>query len=481
MAQLKDCTSNFYSGLCGVNVVIDPQSTNVQSNKDKVLIIGQRSDEGIADGLHQVIEETRGELFGNNSMLNRMIEEFKDIAPQAEVWVYALPNTGTASVATMTVTGVDTARSSGKIYFWVNGQIYQVSFDPEQDTNDSVASKIQSVISATNETLLATATGNVVTVETLIKGAIGSFLDVRASYDRRQDKRSSSEVTLAIKVKSGDGLPNLSGIQSVSKGFEFVINPYTDDASIQHISTYLCGQWSGGANSRAFGVFYGSATEAQAVGTNTNNALFSYMAIKGALTPSYLESVSYGAKAYDRLNSSSNEIAMSLTSIVMPAMLAPEVDDLYSNEEKSALVASGIGYFDINRINEVMIGRAVTTYTTDETGSIDISLQDVNKPSQIAYLSRYFREKLTAKYTGYALRRDGVVGSASNKVITLVGVRNYVITLASSLSELNLIQDLNGFAESLKVRLNDSGCIEIIVDPELVDQFCCLTVTLNTI
>lgn len=481
MAQLKDCTSNFYSGLCGVNVVIDPQSTNVQSNKDKVLIIGQRSDEGIADGLHQVIEETRGELFGNNSMLNRMIEEFKDIAPQAEVWVYALPNTGTASVATMTVTGVDTARSSGKIYFWVNGQIYQVSFDPEQDTNDSVASKIQSVISATNETLLATATGNVVTVETLIKGAIGSFLDVRASYDRRQDKRSSNEVTLAIKVKSGGGLPNLSGIQSVSKGFEFVINPYTDDASIQHISTYLCGQWSGGANSRVFGVFYGSATEAQAVGTNTNNALFSYMAIKGALTPSYLESVSYGAKAYDRLNSSSNEIAMSLTSIVMPAMLAPEVDDLYSNEEKSALVASGIGYFDINRINEVMIGRAVTTYTTDETGSIDISLQDVNKPSQIAYLSRYFREKLTAKYTGYALRRDGVVGSASNKVITLVGVRNYVITLASSLSELNLIQDLDGFAESLKVRLNDSGCIEIIVDPELVDQFCCLTVTLNTI
>lgn len=165
----------------------------------------------------------------------------------------------------------------------------------------------------------------------------------------------------------------------------------------------------------------------------------------------------------------------------MPAMLAPEVGDLYSNEEKSALVASGIGYFDINRINEVAIGRAVTTYTTDETGSIDIALQDVNKPSQIAYLSRYFREKLTAKYTGYALRRDGVVGSASQRVITLVGVRNYVITLANELSEMNLIQDLNGFAESLEVRLNDAGCIEITVDPELVDQFCCLTVTLNTI
>lgn len=481
MAQLKDCTSNFYSGLCGVNVVIDPQSTNIESNNDKVLIIGQRSDDGTADGLYQVIEDTRGELFGSNSMLNRMIEEFKDISPKAEIWVYALPNEGTASTATMTVTGVDTARVSGNIYFWVNGQIYQVSFDPEQDTNDSVASKIQSVISATNETLLATSNGNVVTVETLIKGQIGSFLDVRSSYGRRQDKRSSSEVSLDIKIKRGDGLPDLSKIKSVSEGFEFVINPYTDDNSIQNVAAYLCGQWSGGANSRAFGVFYGSATEAQTLGTNANNALLSYMAIKGALTPSYLESVSYGAKAYNRLNSASNEIAMSLTGTAMPAMLAPEVADLYKNEEKAALVASGIGYFDINRINEVVIGRAVTTYTTDETGSIDISLQDVNKPSQIAYLSRYFREKLTTKYTGYALRRDGVVGSASNKVVTLVGVRNYVITLANALSELNLIQDLNGFAESLNVRLNDSGCIEITVDPELVDQFCCLTVTLNTI
>lgn len=481
MAQLKNCASNFYSGLCGVNVVIDPQSTNVQDNKDKVLIIGQRSDDGVADGLNKVVEETRGELFGNNSMLNRMIEEFKDISPKAELWAYSLPNSGTASVATITVTGVDTARASGKIFFWVNGQIYQVSFDPEQDTNDSVASKIQSVISATNDTLLATATSNAVTVETLIKGAAGSFLDVRSAYGRRQDKRSSSEVTLAIKVKSGDGLPNLSGIASVSEGFEFVINPYTDEASIKHLSSYLCSQWSGGANSRAFGVFYGSATEAQALGTNANNALLSYMAIKGALTPNYLESVSYGAKAYNRLNSSSNEIAMSLTGTVMPAMLAPEVNDLYSNEEKSALVASGIGYFDINRINEVVIGRAVTTYTTDETGSIDVALQDVNKPSQIAYLSRYFREKLTTKYTGYALRRDGVVGTASNKVITLVGVRNYIISLANALSELNLIQDLSGFAESLKVSLNEAGCIEITVDPELVDQFCCLTVTLNTI
>lgn len=481
MAQLKNCASNFYSGLCGVNVVIDPQSMNLQRNVDKVLIIGQRSDEGTANGLYKVTAENQGELFGQNSMLNMMIDEFKDIAPQAELYAYALPNTGTASTATITVTGVDTAQSSGKLYFWVNGQIYQVSFDPEQDTNESVASKIQSVISATNNTLLATSTGNVVTIETLIKGEIGSFIDVRSSYSRRPDKISSTEVNLAIKKKAGTGLPNLSALKSLTEGFEFVVNPYTDDHAIDNVAHYLCGQWSGGANSRAFGVFYGSSEAAQALGTNTNNALLSYMAINGALTPSYLESASYTAKAYTRLNSASNEISMSLSGLVIPAMLAPEMQDLYSNQEKSALIASGIGYFDINRINEVVIGRAVTTYTTDETGAIDISLQDVNKPSQIAYLSRYFREKLTTKYTGYALRRDGVVGSASNKVITLVGVRNYVITLANELSDLNLIQDLDGFAKSINVRLNDSGCIEIIVDPELVDQFCCLTVTLNTI
>lgn len=481
MAQLKNCSSNFYSGLCGVNVVIDPQATNINNRSDKVLIIGQVSDDGTATGLHKVLEETQGELFGTNSMLNRMIDEFKDIVPKAELWVYALPNTGTSSVATITVSGVDTAKSSGKIYFWVNGQIYQVSFDPEQDTNNSVASKIQSVISATNETLLVTTNNNVVSIETLIKGEVGSFLDIRNKYSRRTDKRSSSEVTLTITTKAGTGSPDLSQIKSMSEGFEFVVNPYADESAIKNLASYLCGQWSGGANSRAFGVFYGSATEAQAVGTNANNALLSYMAIKGALTPSYLESVSYAAKAYERLNSLSNEIAMSLSGIAMPAMLAPEASDLYSQKEKSDLVASGMGYFDLNRINEVVIGRAVTTYTTDQSGDVDIALQDVNKTSQIAYLSRYFQEKLDKKYKGYAIRRDGIVGSASNKVITLVGVRNYIISLANTLSELNLIQDIEGFTKSLSVRLNDAGCIEITVDPELVDQFCCLTVKLNTI
>lgn len=484
MVEIKSCSTNFYPELCGVNVIVDPQSAPA-SDDDRVLIIGQKSDLGTTgDGtLHRVLDDTRGDLFGVGSMLNRQVDEFLDLSPTTEVWVYVLPNSGTTATADVTITGVDTATTSGSVYLWVNGRTYQAAFDPEVDTNDTLAAKLQAVIGATDDSLTVTVAANVVTIETVIKGEVGGYLDVRSSYGRRPDQTSSSEITVDIDVTDATGLPDLSGLPNVTEGFEFVVNPYTDDDSMSYVSDYLCSQWSGGANSRAYGVFYGDAQAASAFGTNTNNALFSYMGIDGALTPGYLESSSYGALAYNQLNSSSLNMAMSMTGQVMPAMLAPEESDLFSNAEKAQMIESGVGYFNVNRVNDVSIGRAVTTYTVKDNGSLDYTLRDVNKPSIIAYISSFMQERLLAKYTGYAFRRDGVVGTlGGQKVATVPAIRNYIISLGQELSNRNLIQDLEGFVESINLTINqDTGCIELTISPELVDTFCCLNVILRTI
>ena len=483
MTELKNCTTNFFPELCGVNVVVDPQGVT-SNDDDRVVIIGQKSDTGLAAdfSLQKVTDSTRGLLFGINSVLDGQITDFLEVAPTAEVWAYVLPNTGTAANSTITVTGVDTATTTGVVYVWVNGRTYQASFDPSIDDNDSLAVKIQSVISATDSTLLVTVTNNVIEIDTLNKGVVGGFLDVRTSYSRRPDQISSPEITLSVNTTDATGFPNLTSFASLTDGFEFVVNPYTDDDSINAVSSYLCSQWSGGVNSRAYGVFYGDTTQAGTFGNNANNALLAYPAVNKALTPGYLESSSFSALSYNQLNSQSVNIAASMTGQAMPAMLAPEQSDVFTNAEKALLVEKGMGYFNVNRVNDVIIGRAVTTFTVRDNGTLDYSLRDINKPALIAVINSFFQDRLSAKYTGYAFRRDGITGNSSNqKVATLPAIRNYVITLGQELSNLGLIQNLEGFIDSIELTINNEGCVVLTVSPECVDTFCCMVVNLQTI
>lgn len=481
MAELKDCTTNFFPELCGINVVIDQQA-QTSTDDDRVLIIGQMDTSGTASvgSVYKVMNDTQAALFGANSNLSRMIEELQDICKTAEIWAYPVDGVGTQGTSDVTITGVDTATASGIVYLWVNGSTYQTFFDPAVDTNATLATRLADIISDTG--LTVTVAANVVTIETLASGAVDGFLDVRTTYSQRPDLVSSSEVTLAVATVAATGNPDMSGLPAIVEGFEFVITPYTDTNAVAAVSAYVCGQWSGGANSRAYGVYYGGVPNAQVLGQTTNNALVSFSAVRGGLTPPYLETASYGCAAFRNLNCQAENIAASLTGQDMPAMLAPDISDQFTPAEKAALVESGIGYFDVLRNNAMVIGRAVTTYTVANNGTLDTALRDVNKPAILACVSRYFREQLTSRFTGYSFRRDGIVGGGSQKVATIAAVRNYVIGLASRLSDRNLIQNLPGFIASLTVSQDpDTGCVGITASPELVDQFCCSIITLRTI
>lgn len=481
MVEIRQCTTNFYPELCGVNVIVDPQAV-LGSDDDRAIVVGQIGVAGTAGAgtLHKVVDDTRTALFGADSMLNRMVDEFYDSAPTAELWAFALPNTGTAGTSDITFTGTAAATASGIVYLWVNGTTYQASFDPTVDTDDTLAAKFQVIIDAADG-VTAIVAANVVSITTDAVGEVGGFLDVRTVYDGRPDLTSSAEVTVAVATVAATGFPDLSAFAAVADGFEFVVNPYVDDTSIGYVSDYACGQWSGGANSRVFGVFYGDQAAATVFGQSANNALLSYMAVDGALTPSFLESASYGALAFTKLNAQASDIAASMTGTAMPAMLAPEQVDRFTSAEKATLVESGMGYFDVTRVNDVTIGRAVTTYTVRDNGSLDESLRDVNKPSILARISQTLREELVSKYTGFAFRTDGVVGGGSARVATVGAIRNFIIGIGQSLSDDNLVQNVSGFVDSITINVGTSGCIEITTDPELVDPFCCLNITLRTI
>jgi phage tail sheath gpL-like len=480
MVELRDCTTNFFPELCGINVIVDPQS-NLGTDDDKVVILGKADGTAIAGNVYPVTAATRADLFGESSMLNRMIDEFYRGCPTADLCVYVVDDHGTTGTGDIEINLVDAAAQPGVIYVWVNGQVYSAAFDPAVDTNDTLAANLANAIDA-DPNLTVTVSNNEVSLETVGCGEIGGFLDIRTEYNVQGQFVSSPEISVNATVTSGTGTPDLSGFAALTEGFEFVINPYTDPDSMGHVETYLCGQWSGGVNSRAYGVFYGDASAGCAFAQNSNNALASYMGINGGLTPPYLETAAFGCLAYSQLNCASDNISASMTGQRMAGMLAPEVIDRFTDAEKEMLVECGLGYFNVNRINDVIIGRAVTTYTVRDNGSLDDSLRDINKPAMIACLSKRLKEELFARFAGYAFRNDGIVGGNSTNVATVAQIENFIISIAQGFSNDNLIQNIDGFTNSLIVEFDpETGCISIIIEAELVCPLCCVNVSLRTI
>jgi phage tail sheath gpL-like len=485
MTEIKNCTNNFFPELCAVNVVVNPTST-LGVDDDRILLIGQVGTGATAptNAVSQVVESTRIAAYGADSMLNQMINRVRESCPTAEIFAYTLPNSGTAGVSTITIIGVPSVTTPGIVYVFVNGAAYSAAIDPTVDTNASIAASLQAAILSNTQdpTLSVTVASNVITVTSLIKGKVGGFLDVRTVWPAQPLLTTTPGVTVTVATTAATGNPNLAGVAALTQGFEFVGLPYNDLSSVSNVATYLCAQWTGGARSRAFGVAYGTDAALISLGQSTNNAFFSFMGIQGSRTAPAAETADYVCAAYRRLNCQSSDIAAGFTGTPQPNMIAPDLGDRFSAAQNAALDNGGIGYYNINRVNDVTIGRAVTTYTVANNGTLDSSLHDVNAPSVIACIARRMQDAITAKYTGWAFRADGIVGSASTRVVTIPGVKSFLVGLAQQLSDDNLVQDIPGFIQTLTVRSNPTtGCIDISVDPVLVRAFCCATIALNTI
>lgn len=480
MTELSSCARNFFAERCGVNVIVNP-GQQVASDADCIMILGTIHPDGTAaPGLYQYNANTAPTAFGPNGTLMQTLTETLKDCPTADIYICAATPVGTVGSAEVAITGVSTATASGIAYIWVNGQVYSAPFDPAVDSDSILAERLKSVILSDQPYLSITRAGGTLTIETTEEGEVSGFLDVRGSYSCLPQLVTSSEIDVAITVTSGTGAPDFSALPSKTQGCEFVINPFTDNATMGHVEEYLCQQWSGGASSRAYGVYYGSALNAAAFGLQTNDAKFAYMGIDGALNPPYIASANFGCIAYRRLNCEANDIASSISGEVMPSILSPEPDDLFSNAEQANMIGSGIGYFNVTRAKDVVIGRSVTTYTVADNGTLDNSLADVNKPAIYACISKRMTDSLNAKFTGFTLRTDGVVGGGSRKVTTEEGVENCIITEAQGFSDDNIIQDIPGFIESLVVETDpDTGCVLIKTDPDIPCPLCCINLFLG--
>lgn len=492
MADLLTCSSTFRPELCGVNLLVDPV-TKVRDEGECVLILGQDDpSSSIPTGTTSRLSDVE-DLLVVGSPLWQSVQEFQELAPTADIYVGPITPIGSKDTWVVSFELDPNATEQGVAHLWVNGQYYSQVYDviPTPTTGaNQLRLDLMAQLQANGEDnleIIPTSVGGVPAfiIRSLTGGEVDGFVDVRTSYDRQPNRVNPSDLTItATKTNTRSGTPDLSPFEAMAARFSFVDNPYTDSASRSSMDKYACSQWAGGKNAKVYGVHYG-ADEAENItfAKAANSGLLSYIGMSDMLTPSYVESASFTALAYNHLKCDSPSISASMTGTVMPNTLAPEIADTQTDENVFAdMVNGGIGYVTVNEIGQVVIGRAVTTYTTTPSGQTDVSLQNINTPAQLACVSRDFRTQLTALTTGTAYRQDGVVGtnlSGNAPVLTDAAIRNLLAARAEVLSGNNIIQDVAGFIKSITFTREANGCIRVESDPKLVEQFCCLNVVLR--
>lgn len=490
MAELNACSSNFRPEICGVNLTVDPVSQVIDDNQ-KVLIIGQTdASSTLPLGAPIAIAQGRPAIGLPSNPLAQSVAEFESIAPTADIYVMRVQPLAGASSDVQDVTFTVAAGSTptaGVAYMWVNGQVFEYNY-PAGSTATTIRDEFLTQLQDAQVSSLAiTATSQAtdqIQITAMTSGNTDGFVDVRTVYGRQPMRITTSDVAITVN-QSGTrgGSVDLSALAGVVDGFAFIDNPYVLSDEISAVDAYACSQWAGGANSRYYGLHYGAPIDNVTFSESVNSGLAGYMGLQGALTPPYVESAAFAALAYNQMNCNSAAISASMSGTLMPQTLAPEVADVITDQNIQAdMVNSGIGYFTIDRLGRVSIGRAVTTYTVNPQGQRDISLQDINRPSQLACISTDLRTQLTALTTGTAYRQDGVVGtnlSGNAPVVTDAAIRNLLAARAEVLSGNNVIQDVPAFIRSISFTNADGGCISVTVDPTLVDQFCCLNVILR--
>lgn len=117
---------------------------------------------------------------GAGSQLARMVEAYRLTDPFGELWVVAVPDTGTAATFTLTVTGA--ATGSGVVSLYIGRRRIQANVTTGDDVT-AIASAIAAAITADGQTAFtASANNGVVTLTARHKGTWANDIPITLNY-----------------------------------------------------------------------------------------------------------------------------------------------------------------------------------------------------------------------------------------------------------------------------------------------------------
>ncbi|EKN3736742.1 TPA: phage tail sheath subtilisin-like domain-containing protein [Yersinia enterocolitica] len=444
----------------------DNSQANTATTTQRTLIIGQMLNSGTLPADVPVLVSSVATVAGQcgaGSMLHGQMAAYlaNDIA--GEIYILPLADTEAMVAATGKITVTTQASATGVISLYIAGIRVQVAVV----ATDEVAAVATALTAAINTTtslpVTAAAVDAVITLTAKNKGAHGNTIDLRLNYlgSAGGETTPDSLVLAFTPMAGGAGAPELDDALAnlQDRTFDFIINPYTDTASLNKIKDFLSdstGRWSYAEQlyGHSFAAQSGTYGQLTAAGELRNDQHASLLGVNGSPTPSYIWSAAYVGAIAQSLR---NDPGRPLQTLTISGVLAPPLASRFTLTERNNLLHSGISTITTADDGTVQVENIITTYQKNKYGAEDDSYLQIETLFLLMFVTRFLRTQVTSKFARMKLAADGTRFAPGSAIITPNVIRAELIAQYQTLEFNGYVQDAKGFAKGLIVEKSASN------------------------
>ncbi|EPB0882561.1 phage tail sheath subtilisin-like domain-containing protein [Yersinia enterocolitica] len=444
----------------------DNSQANTATTTQRTLIIGQMLNSGTLPADVPVLVSSVATVAGQcgaGSMLYGQMAAYLSNDIAGEVYILPLADTEAMVAATGKITVTTQASATGVISLYIAGIRVQVAVV----ATDEVAAVATALTAAINTTtslpVTAAAVDAVITLTAKNKGAHGNTIDLRLNYlGSAGGETTPDSLVLAFTLMAGGaGAPELDDALAnlQDRTFDFIINPYTDTASLNKIKDFLSdstGRWSYAEQlyGHSFAAQSGTYGQLTAAGELRNDQHASLLGVNGSPTPSYIWSAAYVGAIAQSLR---NDPGRPLQTLTISGVLAPPLASRFTLTERNNLLHSGISTVTTADDGTVQVENIITTYQKNKYGAEDDSYLQIETLFLLMFVTRFLRTQVTSKFARMKLAADGTRFAPGSAIITPNVIRAELIAQYQTLEFNGYVQDAKGFAKGLIVEKSASN------------------------
>ncbi|MGE4876162.1 phage tail sheath subtilisin-like domain-containing protein [Yersinia enterocolitica] len=444
----------------------DNSQANTATTTQRTLIIGQMLASGSLPADIPVLVSSVATVAGQGgagSMLHGQMAAYlaNDIA--GEIYILPLSDAESMVAATGKITVTTQASATGVISLYIAGIRVQVAVVATDEVAEIATALTAAINAASALPVTAAAVGAVITLTAKNKGAHGNTIDLRLNYlgGAGGETTPDSLVLTFTLMAGGAGAPELDDALAnlQDRTFDFIINPYTDTASLNKIKEFLSdstGRWSYAEQlyGHSFAAQSGTYGQLTAAGELRNDQHASLLGVNGSPTPSYIWSAAYVGAIAQSLR---NDPGRPLQTLAISGVLAPPLASRFTLTERNNLLHSGISTVTVTDDGTVQVENIITTYQKNKYGAEDDSYLQIETLFLLMFVTRFLRTQVTSKFARMKLAADGTRFAPGSAIITPNIIRAELIAQYQTLEFNGYVQDAKGFAKGLIVEKSASN------------------------
>lgn len=441
-----------------------------------VLLVGQKLSSGTkaAGSIDLVTSASQGrQFYGPGSMLAAMIANyFSENKGVNSLFCIALDDAGAAVKASGSIDFGGAATAEGVVSYFIAGRLYKISVAATDTDTDICAAFVAAIAADADRQVDAAVNGVDDTICDLTArngGEVGNSLDIR----RDKDQELPAGVTASITAfSSGATNPDVDSVITAmgDEQYHVIGCPYVDSSNLGKWETELDDRWG---PLRQIDGQYVSARRDTVSNQSTfangrNNEHETFFDCIGASGPHEWAGALAGVIARE----GQSDPARPMQTVEVTSVLAPEISELRSRAERQQLLSDGISTVTVNA-GSVFIERVRTTRKTDNLGTPDPSLADLNPKLILSYLRFSFRVRVLLRYPRHKLADDGTRFAPGQLVATPGTIRADIVALFREWESIGLVEGADQFKRDLVVVRNaqDPTRVDIDLPPDLINQY----------